>query len=183
MASALVRRLATMVVLLGATLPLRAQTQVAGFEFQSLNAELSVGTRHVIKARYVGATPTDVSLIMDSLHCELEPDQHVADPDPQRQRVIEYARQHDEKTKGDREFGGNIIDAKHVKSGAWFVWRVAKVPRAVKSCVLKVVQCPIPLPSPESCSPAETLTLTPSSQRPTPLKRFTGLRGRSLAAR
>jgi hypothetical protein len=156
---AFVQRLAPLVVLLSATLPLRAQTQAAGFEFQSINAELTTGTRHVIKARYVGSAPADVSLIMDSLHCELEPDQSVADPDPQRRRIIEWSRQHDERRKGDRELGGNLIDVRHVKSGAWFLWRVAQVPRAVKSCVLKVISCPIPLTSPDRCSPAEALTL------------------------
>jgi hypothetical protein len=155
-----VRQLSTLLGLLSATVPLSAQTSAAGFEFQSVNAELTVGPRHVIKARYVGGGPTDVSLIMESLRCELESEQPVADSDPRRQRILEYSRQRAEKTKGDRTFGGNIIDVKQVKSGTWFVWRVAEVPRAVTSCKLKVVSCPIPLPSPASCSPAEALTLT-----------------------
>jgi len=155
----LVRQLAFCAVLLGATAAAYGQAQIGNFELQSINAHLTVGPRHILKVRFTGAAPASSSLVMESLHCQLEPDRHVEDPDPSRRRILEYGRKRAEQTKGDRDFGGNIVEAARMTKGAWFVWRVTQVPRPVTSCTIKIVQCSMQIRSREECSPSEELTL------------------------
>jgi hypothetical protein len=159
------QRLAFCAVLAGLTSLTHAQ--VIGLQFESVNAQAQGSAYHVLKVRYTGTEPMHGNLVLRAMHCRLEPPQKITEKDPQLRRSAEALSRVNEASTGQRVFGATLVDIPKIVPGAWFVWHVARVPRAVTSCDLKVFACGRARGSIGKCTEGEeALTITSASEPP-----------------
>jgi hypothetical protein len=105
------------------------------------------------------------------MHCHLESPRENKETDPRRRRLAEVLTGSNEFSTGQRVFGGTLVDIPKITPGAWFVWRVARVPRHVTSCDLKVLACTRPRGSTGKCTDGEEALTIATPSAPVPKKR------------
>ncbi|MFL6600417.1 MAG: hypothetical protein ACJ8R9_03730 [Steroidobacteraceae bacterium] len=165
-----VRRVALVaaIILSGSAAAAEGATDVrsGAFQFESVNAHSQGSTYHVLKAIYTGTRDFHGYLALQSMRCEMEAREDIkTSGDPARRHLPESMRKLPETSAGQLVFGGSMLNVWTAKPGAWFLWRMVRVPRDVAKCQMEVIICGHGGETPGNCDSAPTITLTSVSQK------------------
>jgi len=161
-----VRRFALVAALVISGSSAAAEGANTAFRFESVNAHSQGSTYHVIKAIYTGTRDFHGYLSLQSMRCEMEPREDIkSSSEPARRPLLESMHKVPETSAGQLVFGGSMLMVWTAKPGAWFLWRMVKVPRNVAKCQMEVIVCGHGGESTGNCDTGPTLSLTSESQK------------------